>query len=422
MLPHSPISAAHAPSAAPAPAPSRPAGAHALSGVRVLEVGSLIAGPFAGRLLAEFGAEVIKVEAPDRPDPLREWGLHAYEGHMLWWTVQSRNKKCITLDLRREDGQRLFRELAAESDVVLENFRPGTMERWGLGWEQLHALNPGLIMARVSGHGQTGPLAHRGGFAAVAEAVGGLRYINGYPNQPPPRAGISLGDSLAALYALNGILTALYWRDANGGEGQLVDVALTEACFSLLESAVPEFDLLGIDREPQGSTIGSAVPSNIFCTRDGRWVVIAANVGPVFRKLMDAMGVPELADDPRFATHAARSAHQSELEAVISTWAGSLDAAEIDRQLEAAGVPTGPVNRISDIFADPQFREREMLIDVDDPVIGSYRAPGVVPKLSATPGAVNWAGPAPGTHNDEVFGLVGVDRERLDALADEGIV
>ena len=402
--------------------PSRPAGQHALSGVRVLEVGSLIAGPFAGRLLAEFGAEVIKIEAPDRPDPLREWGLHAYHGHMLWWTVQSRNKKCVTLDLRRPEGQRLFRELAAESDVVLENFRPGTMERWGLGWETLHELNPGLIMVRVSGHGQTGPLAHRGGFAAVAEAVGGLRYINGYPNQPPPRSGISLGDSLAALYALNGLLTALYWRDANGGEGQVVDVALTEACFSLLESAVPEYDLVGVDREPQGSTIGANVPSNIFRSRDGRWVVIAANVDAVFRRLMEAIGVPELADDPRFATHSARSANKDELEAVIAAWAGSLDADEIDRRLEAAGVPSGPVNRISDIFTDPQFRAREMLIDVDDPAIGSYVAPGVVPKLSTTPGTVEWAGPASGTHNREVFGLVGVDEDGLDALSAEGVV
>lgn len=394
----------------------------ALSGVRVLEAGSLIAGPFAGRLLAEFGAEVIKIEAPGRPDPLREWGLRRHEGHMLWWTVQSRNKKCVTLDLRVPRGQELFRELAATADVVLENFRPGTMERWGLGWEALHERYPWLIMARVSGHGQTGPLAHRGGFAAVAEAVGGLRYINGYPDEPPPRAGISLGDSLAALFALGGLLTALYWRDARGGEGQLVDVALTEACFALLESAVPEYDLEGVDREPQGPTIGANVPSNIFRSRDGRWVVIAANVDAVFRRLMGALGRPSLADDERFATHAARSAHKRELEDVIAAWAETLDAAELDRVLDAAGVPCGPVNRVSDIFADPQFRAREMLIAVDDPVIGRYTAPGVVPKLSATPGRVRWAGPEPGAHNREVFGRIGIGADELAALASEGVV
>jgi len=402
--------------------PAMPPTSTALDGVRVLEVGSLIAGPFAGRLLAEFGAEVIKVEAPDRPDPLREWGLHRHDGHMLWWTVQSRNKKCITLDLRREPGQRLFRELALQSDVVLENFRPGTMERWGLGWDDLHALDERLIMARVSGFGQTGPLAHRGGFAAVAEAVGGLRYINGYPDEPPPRAGVSLGDSLAALFALNGLLTALYWRDAKGGQGQLVDVALSEACFALLESAVPEYDLERADREPQGSTIGANVPSNIFLSRDGRWVVIAANVDAVFRRLMGALGQPLLADDPHFATHDARTAHKDELESVIAEWARGLDAAEIDRVLDKAGVPCGPVNRVSDIFSDPQFRAREMLLEIDDPVIGRHTAPGVVPKLSATPGRVRWSGPQPGEHNAEIYELVGVGGDQLAALAREGIV
>jgi succinyl-CoA---D-citramalate CoA-transferase len=395
----------------------------ALEGVRVLEVGSLIAGPFAGRMMAEFGAEVIKIEAPNRPDPLREWGLHAHEGHMLWWAVQSRNKKLVTLDLRRPEGQELFRELARESDVVLENFRPGTMERWGLGWQELHELNPGLIMARVSGHGQTGPRAHRGGFAAVSEAIGGLRYINGYPDQPPPRAGISLGDSLAALFALNGILTALYWRDARGGEGQLVDVALSEAAFAMLESAVPEYALTGHDREPQGPTIGANVPSNIFRSRDERWVVIAANVDALFRKLMTTIGAPELADDPRYATHAARTAHKDALEALIAAWAVERDADEIDRVLAEAGIPSGPVNRISDIFRDEQFREREMLVELDDPEIGRYVAPGIVPKLSATPGRIDWSGPPPGAHNAEVYGdLLGLSDDRRAALAADGIV
>ena len=395
----------------------------ALQGLRVLEVGALIAGPFAGRLLAEFGAEVIKVEAPNHPDPLREWGLYRHHGHTLWWAVQSRNKKCITLDLRRERGQELFRELAKTSDVVLENFRPGTMERWNLGWDALHALNRRLIMARVSGHGQDGPLRHRGGFAAVAEAVGGLRYINGYPDEPPPRAGISLGDSLAAMFAMQGILSALYWRDARGGEGQMVDVALTEACFALLESAVPEYDLVGADREPQGSTIGSNVPSNIFKSRDGRWMVIAANVDTLFRKLMVVIERPDLAIDPRFRTHAGRTAGKEEIEGVISAWAAIHDAAEIDRQLADAGVPCGPVNRISDIFKDPQFRARRMLVEMHDDEVGDFVAPGIVPKLSATPGGLKWAGPRPGAHNREVFAdLLGLDEDAIAGLEQEGVL
>jgi crotonobetainyl-CoA:carnitine CoA-transferase CaiB-like acyl-CoA transferase len=394
-----------------------------LDGIRVLEVGSLIAGPFAGRLLAEFGAEVIKIEAPHKPDPLREWGLHPYHGHMLWWAVQSRNKKCVTLDLRQERGQELFRELARDSDVVLENFRPGTMERWGLGWEQLHELNPRLVMARVSGFGQTGPRASRGGFAAVAEAIGGLRYINGYPDEPPPRTGISLGDSLAALFALEGVLSALYWRDTRGGEGQLVDVALTEACFALLESAVPEYALAGYDREPQGSSIGANVPSNIFRSRDGRWVVIAANVDGLFRRLMQTIGRPELSDDARFADHRARTAHKDEIEAIIADWARTLDADEIDRVLAEAGIPCGPVNRISDIFADPQFRARDMLVPMHDEALGDYVAPGVVPKLSATPGRIDWPGPEPGSHNREVFGeILGLGDGELAELAAADVV
>jgi formyl-CoA transferase len=405
------------------PQPASTEAAGALQGIRVLEVGSLIAGPFAGRLLAEFGAEVIKIEAPDRPDPLREWGLHPYHGQMLWWAVQSRNKKCVTLDLRRERGQELFRDLARGSDVVLENFRPGTMERWGLGWEQLHELNPRLVMARVSGFGQTGPRASRGGFAAVAEAIGGLRYINGYPDEPPPRTGISLGDSLAALFALEGVLSALYWRDARGGEGQLVDVALTEACFALLESAVPEYALTHEDREPQGSTIGASVPSNIFRSSDDRWVVIAANVDGLFRRLMTALGRPELSDVPRFATHSARTAHKDEIEAIIAAWARTLEADEIDRLLADAGVPCGPVNRVSDIFAEPQFHARDMLVPMHDPTLGDYVAPGVVPKLSATPGKIDWAGPEPGSHNHEVYGgLLGLGDGDLAELAAEKIV
>jgi crotonobetainyl-CoA:carnitine CoA-transferase CaiB-like acyl-CoA transferase len=395
----------------------------ALEGVRVLEVGSLIAGPFAGRLLAEFGAEVIKLEPPHRPDPLREWGLARHRGRTMWWTVQSRNKHCATLDLRRERGQELFRDLAARSDVVLENFRPGTMERWGLGWDVLHELNSRLVMARVSGYGQDGPRARRGGFAAVAEAVGGLRYINGYPGQPPPRTGISLGDSLAALFALDGVLSALYWRDARGGEGQLVDVSLAEACYSLLESAVPEYALAGVDREPQGATIGANVPSNIFRTRDARWVVIAANVDGLFRDLVTALGRAELSDDARFATHAARTEHQQEIEGIIGEWVGERTAEEVDRVMADAGVPCGPVNRISDIFADEQFKARDMLISMHDDELGEVVVPGVVPKLSATPGRLQWTGSPLGAHNADVYGTVlGLEPSEIDELAREGVI
>jgi formyl-CoA transferase len=395
----------------------------ALEGVRVLEVGSLIAGPFAGRLLAEMGADVIKIEAPGHPDPLRQWGMARHRERTLWWAVQSRNKRLATLDLRQERGQELFRSLAERSDVVLENFRPGTLERWNIGWKRLHGLNPQLIMARVSGFGQTGPLAARGGFAAVAEAVGGLRHINGYPDEPPPRTGISLGDSLAALFALDGILAALYWRDARGGDGQLVDVALSEACYALLESAVPEYAMTGADREPQGATIGANVPSNIFRTRDDRWVVIAANTDSLFRRLAEVLGQPELAAETRFATHASRTANQESIEQVISSWVAGRDAADVDAVMAASGIPCGPVNRISDIFADEQFAAREMLVPMHDDYHGTVTVPGVVPKLSETPGQLRWTGGSPGQHNAEVYGeLLGLEPTELAELAAEGIV
>jgi crotonobetainyl-CoA:carnitine CoA-transferase CaiB-like acyl-CoA transferase len=396
-----------------------------LAGVRVLELGTLLAGPFTGRLLGDLGAEIIKVEDPTRPDPIREWGKARYEGHSLWWPVQSRNKKCVTLDLRSERGQELALELVRVADVVTENFRPGTLERWNLGFERLQEVNAGVILARVSGYGQTGPYAQRAGFASVAEAMGGLRYINGFPGEPPPRIHISLGDSLAGMFAAQGILAALYWRDASGGgKGQVVDVSLLEASFALLESTVPEYDRLGIVRGPGGTGLKGVAPSNIFKSRDDKWMVIAANADNVYRRLCEAMGQPELADDERFATHLARGDHQEELERIVGDWAAQHDAAEIDRILNEAGVICGPIYTIADIFEDPQFHARDMLLEHVDPDFGPYIGPGIVPKLSETPGAVRWSAPwERGSHNREVYGgLLGLSDDELSSLEQEGVI
>lgn len=401
------------------------AGPGPLAGVRIVELGQLLAGPFTGRLLGDLGAEVIKVEPPGQPDPIREWGKARYRGRSLWWPVQSRNKKCVTLNLRTERGQELLVELVKHADVLTENFRPGTLEKWNLGWERLSEANPRLVLCRVSGYGQTGPYAKRAGFASVAEAMGGIRHINGFPDQPPPRMHISLGDSLAAMFAAQGILAALYWRDAlGGGRGQVVDVSLLESSFALLESIVPEYDRLGIVRGPQGTNLKGIAPSNIFRSRDGRWIVIAANGENVFRRLCVAIGRPELADDPRFATHLARGEHQDEIEGIVAAWAAERDAGEIDSVLNEAGVICGPVYTIADIFADEHFRAREMLVEHEDPEFGEYLGPGIVPKLSETPGAVRWSATwEEGSHNGEVYGdLLGLSDQELAALKGEGVV
>ncbi len=410
----------------PAPRAAREAdGPGPLAGVRVLELGMLLAGPFTGRLLGDMGAEIIKVEPPGKPDPLREWGKARYKGRSLWWGVQSRNKKCVTLDLRTGKGQELLLELAKECDVVVENFRPGTLEKWNLGWEQLQDANPALVLCRVSGYGQTGPYASRAGFASVAEAMGGIRHLNGFPGEPPPRVHLSLGDSLAGMFAAQGILAALYRRDAlGGGRGQVVDVSLLESCFALLESTVPEYDRLGIVRGPSGTGLKGVAPSNIFRSRDGKWTVIAANADNVFGRLCAAIGAPELAEDERFSTHLARGEHQEEIEAIVAEWAATLDAEEIDRVLNDAGVICGPIYTIADIFEDEHFRARDMLVEHDDPEFGAYIGPGIVPKFSETPGAVRWSAPwAHGSHNRDVFGgLLGLSDEALAELAEEGVL
>jgi crotonobetainyl-CoA:carnitine CoA-transferase CaiB-like acyl-CoA transferase len=396
-----------------------------LAGIRVVELGSLLAGPFTGRLLGDMGAEIIKVEPPGKPDPLREWGKARYKGRSLWWPVQSRNKMCVTLDLRRERGQELLLELAKRSDVVVENFRPGTLEKWNLGWPELSDINPGLILCRVSGYGQTGPYAPRAGFASVAEAMGGMRHLNGFPGEPPPRMHLSLGDSLAGMFAAQGILAALYRRDALGGEkGQVVDVSLMESCFALLESTVTEYDRLGIVRGPGGTGLKGVAPSNIFRSRDEKWIVIAANADNVFRRLCAAMGQPELADDERFSTHLARGERQEELEGIVAEWAGRHDAEEIDRTLNEAGVICGPIYTIADIFEDEHFRAREMLVEHEDPEFGAYLGPGIVPKFSETPGRVRWSATwEPGSHNREVYcDLLGLSDEAFAELTEEGVL
>ena len=387
-----------------------------LAGLRVVEVGSLIAGPFAGRLLADFGAEVIKVEAPGKLDPLRSWGAGEINGNSLWWAVQSRGKRLVTLNLRRPRGQALMRDLLRVSDVLIENFRPGTLERWGLGPDVLLEENPRLVITRISGEGQTGPRSSRPGFAATAEAISGLRYLNGFPGGPPPRHGLSTGDTVAAMFAFNGILTALYWRDtAPDGCGQVVDVALTESCMALLESAIPDYDRFGVIRQPAGTGLANNVPSNLFRSSDDRWVVIAANTDVLFRRL---------AEDPRFATHAARSFNQSACEAEISRWTAELSAEEIEGILSEAGIPTAPVNSVAEVVRDEQLRQRDMLLRQFDPEVGSYLTPGITPKLSETPGALTWSGrQTPGADNDMVYGeLLGLSAEERAGLVEEGII
>lgn len=398
-------------------------GRGALEGLRVIELGSLIAGPFAGRLLGDFGAEVLKVEAPDLPDPMREWGRHRYKGRTLWWPIHSRNKKCITLNLRTEAGQDLLRRLVQKSDVLIENFRPGTMEKWGLGWEELSTLNPGLIMVRVSGFGQTGPYRDRAGFGNVGEAMGGMRHITGYPDRPPTRMGISIGDGLAAMFATIGTLAALHHRDRTG-EGQVVDAAITESVFAMMESSVAEYGRVGVVRERTGNVLPKIVPSNVYPTRDSGYLVIGANQDKVFRRLAQLMGRPELAEDPRYASHTSRGEHQEELDALIASWTQGFDKNELWEMLNAAGVPAGPIYSIADIYEDPQFKARGMIRKLADPEIGEVEQPAIVPRLSKTPGVLRWVGRTrPGQDNDEIFGrMLGLSAEDVARLRKEGVV
>jgi crotonobetainyl-CoA:carnitine CoA-transferase CaiB-like acyl-CoA transferase len=396
-----------------------------LSGVRVIEMGQLVAGPFVGSRMADFGAEVIKVESPGRGDAMRHWGYHRYKDRSLWWPVLARNKKTISANLREKRGQDLVRRLIEEADVLVENFKPGTLEKWGLAPEALHAINPGLVIARVSGFGQTGPYSNRPGFASVGEAMGGLRYINGFPDQPPPRTGISLGDSLAGMFATQGVLMALYWRDTIGkGKGQVVDASITESCFAMMESALPEYDKVGYIRQPSGTGLANVSPSNIFPTKDEKWVVIAANLDAMFKRLCDAMEQPELADDPRYSTHQARGARCDELDARIADWTREFTAAELDVRLDEYGVVSGPIYTIEDIANDPHYQARDMIRRYQDDELGDIAVPGFVPVMSETKSEIAWLGPSEvGAYNEEVYcGLLGMTQTELQELENDGII
>ena len=397
-----------------------------LAGIRVLEVGQLIAGPFAGCMLAYFGAEVVKVEAPGTGDPLRNWRV-LKDGTSLWWRAMGRNKKCVTLNLRERRGREIARTLALRSDVLIENFRPGTMEKWGLGPEDLRADAPELVYARVSGYGQTGPFATRPGFASVCEGFGGLRYINGFPGEPPVRPNLSLGDTLAALHAVIGVLLALVARhridaSAVGGAGQVVDVAIYESVYNVLEAMVPEYDGAGIVREPSGSTLTGIVPTNTYPCADGRYVIIGGNADSIFKRLMHAAGRDDLAGDPRLSDNAGRVAHQREVDDAISQWTRSLDADRVIEVLDGAGVPAGPIYSVADMVDDPQYNARGLFETVD--VAGEpLRIPALTPKLDRTPGETLWPGPEVGAHNREIYiDTLGLDEATLRSLEDNGIV
>ena len=392
-----------------------------MQGVKVLELGTLIAGPFCTRILGEFGADVIKVESPDGGDPLRQW-RKLHRGTSLWWSVQARNKKSLTVNLKHPEGLAIVRQLAAEADIVVENFRPGVLEKLGLGWDVLSAANPGLVMVRLSGFGQTGPYKDRPGFGAIGESMGGLRYITGFPDRPPVRTGISIGDSIAALWAAIGGLMALRHREVNGGVGQVVDVALYEAVFAMMESMVPEFDVAGFVRERTGNIMPGITPSNTHTTRDGRHIIIGGNGDAIFKRLMLAVGRPDLADDPGLASNAGRDLRAIELYGVIDAWVAARDGDCVLAALEAAEVPASSVYSVADMFRDAQFAARGMLEQATLPDGTPMRIPGVVPKLTETPGSTEWLGPGLGEHTDELLAGLGYKPERIAALRADGAI
>ena len=392
-----------------------------LAGLRALELGVLLAGPFCGQLLGDYGADVIKIEPPGQGDPLRDWGTVKKDGHGLWFPIVARNKRCITLDLRQAEGQSVLKDLVRQTDFLVENFRPGTMEKWGLDYATLSAINPGLIMVRVSGYGQTGPSAPKAGYASVGEAMGGLRYVMGEADRMPSRAGISIGDSLAATYAALGALAALEHRHRTG-KGQIVDPAIYEACLAMMESLIPDYQFAGHVRERTGSFLPKIAPSNIYPAADGL-LIIAANQDSVWQRLAKAMGDDALARDARFATHIARGEHQSELDGLISAWSAPKSCADIEAICEVHGVPCGRMFRAPEMLADPHFAAREAIISVEHPELGPFKMQNVTPKFSDTRGTVRWTGPALGQHTDEVLtGLLGYDAGRLAALRAERVI
>jgi len=392
-----------------------------LAGLKVLELGQLIAGPFAGKIFAEFGAEVVKIEPPGSGDPLRQWRL-LHEGTSLWWYVQARNKKSVTVDLRSQEGQEIARRLAGESDIVIENFRPGTLEKWGLGYETLSASNPGLILVRLSGFGQTGPYRDRPGFGAVGESMGGMRHVTGFPDRPPVRLNLSIGDALAALHGVIGALMALHHRETRGGKGQVVDVALYEAVFNMMESLVPDYDMFGEIRGRIGTGLTNIVPSNTYTTRDGKSVVIAGNADSIYKRLMHAIGRDDLGQDPALANNVGRVKRTTDIDRAIGDWAAAHDLEDILAALEAADVPHGKIYTAADIVSDAQYLARDMIRQVRLADGTALKLPGIVPKLSDTPGEMHWVGPALGAHTEEVLRGLGYSDGEIERLRKAGTI
>ncbi|WP_323149768.1 CaiB/BaiF CoA-transferase family protein [Pseudomonas oryzihabitans] len=393
----------------------------ALTGLRVIEIGTLIAAPFAARLLAEFGAEVIKIEALDKGDPLRKW-RKLHEGTSLWWYLQSRNKKSLALNLRSAEGVALVKQLVEGADVLIENLRPGALEKLGLGWDVLHALNPKLTLVRISGYGQTGPYRDRPGFGAIGEAMGGIRYTTGTPGTPPARVGVSLGDSLASMHAVIGALMSVLRVKTGQGDGQVVDVSLVESVFNVMESLVPEYSMLGHVRERTGGALPGIAPSNTYPTRDGAYVVVAGNSDPIFVRLMQAIGRPDLAERADLAQNDGRARHSELIDDAIAAWTGSLGIDEVLAVLEGAEVPAGRIYSAADIVADPHYQARDMLLDTTLPDGAILKMPGIVPKLSATPGQVNWQGPTLGQHTDTLLTELGLSEADIQRLKKDGVV
>lgn len=393
-----------------------------LQGVRVIELGQLIAGPFCGQLLADFGAEVIKLEAPGVGDPMRTWGREKAHGKTLWWSVIARNKKSMTCDLRTEQGQAILKELIKDADVLIENFRPGTLEKWNLDWDTLKAIKPDLVLVRVSGYGQTGPYASRAGYGSIGEAMGGLRYVCGDPSTPPSRMGISIGDTLAAMHAALGAVMALFAR-SRIKTGQVVDSAIYEAVLNFMESTIIEYDQTGHIRERSGAILPNIAPSNVYPTADGLDVVIGANQDSVFGRLCEAMGCPEMAQDERYATHEARGKRQTELDLLIADWTRGLSASDLLARMEQHGVPAGGIYRAPEMMADPHFQARQAIVRVPHPEFGDVAMQNVVPRLSETPGAIRHCGPELGEHTDEILtSILGMNPEQIAQLKTNGII
>jgi formyl-CoA transferase len=393
-----------------------------LKGLRLIEMGTLLAGPFCGQLMADFGAEVIKVEPPKQGDPMRVWGREKSHGQSLWWPVVARNKKSVTLNLREEEGQAIARDLISKADFLLENFRPGTMERWNLSYEELAKINPGLIMIRVSGYGQTGPYSKRAGFGAVGESMGGLRYVCGDPSTPPSRMGISIGDSLAATFACIGGLTALHHKNQTG-EGQVVDSAIYEAVLNMMESLVTEYDQGGYVRERTGAILPNVAPSNVYPTKDEQFILIAANQDTVFKRLTVAMGQPELAENERYATHSARGSVQQELDDLISAWTLTIDSSTLETLMEDHGIPSGRIYTPAEMLEDAHFKAREAIVTTMHPTFGELKMQNVAPKLSKTPGNIRRPGPELGQHNQEIYGeVLAMTAEQMAELEAKGII